>query len=102
MARAGRVLLVGAGPGDPELITVRGAKALGRADVVLYDELATEELLGLAPDRARLVNVGKRGHEAPTRTQEDINALLVKEANGAEKKRAHVQRRGSPSSSFPG
>jgi len=81
MARAGRVLLVGAGPGDPELITVRGAKALGRADVVLYDELATEELLSLAPDRARLVNVGKRGHEAPTQTQEDINALLVKEAS---------------------
>jgi uroporphyrinogen III methyltransferase/synthase len=72
---------VGAGPGDPELITVRGAKALGRADVVLYDELATEELLGIAPDRARLVNVGKRGHEAPTRTQEDINALLVEEAS---------------------
>lgn len=72
--------MVGAGPGDPELITVRGAKALGRADIVLYDELATEELLGLAPDRARLVNVGKRGHEEPTRTQEDINALLIKEA----------------------
>ena len=81
MARRGRVLLVGAGPGDPELITVRGAKALGSADVVLYDELATEELLGIAPDRARLVNVGKRGHESPTRTQEDINALLVREAS---------------------
>jgi len=62
------------------LITVRGAKALGRADVVLYDELATEELLGLAPDHARLINVGKRGHEAPTRTQAEINSLLVKEA----------------------
>lgn len=80
MARQGRVLLVGAGPGDPELITVRGAKALSRADVVLYDELATLELLGLAPDRAWLVNVGKRGHEEPTRTQEDINTLLVTEA----------------------
>jgi uroporphyrinogen III methyltransferase/synthase len=74
------VLLVGAGPGDPELITVRGAKALARADVVLYDELATQELLGLAPDRARLVNVGKRGHEAPTRNQQDINDLMVSEA----------------------
>jgi len=76
----GRVLLVGAGPGDPDLITLRGAKALGRADVVLYDELATEELLSLAPDHARLINVGKRGHEEPTRSQDEINALLVREA----------------------
>ncbi len=80
MTETGRVLLVGAGPGDPELITVRGARALERADVVLYDELATEELLDLAPDRARCINVGKRGHEAPTRGQQDINDLLVAEA----------------------
>jgi uroporphyrinogen III methyltransferase / synthase len=84
MAGKGRVLLVGAGPGDPELITVRGAKALGRADVVLYDELATEELLGLARDRARLINVGKRGHEEPTRSQDDINALMLREARAGQ------------------
>src|SRR6056297_1842555 len=80
MAEGGRVLLVGAGPGDPELITVRGARALARADVVLYDQLATEELLDLVPDRALLLNVGKRGHEAPTRSQSEINALLVEQA----------------------
>lgn len=80
MAEAGRVVLVGAGPGDPDLITLRGARALARADVVLYDELATGELLDLAPDRAELVNVGKRGHEAPTRSQPEINALLVEHA----------------------
>jgi uroporphyrinogen III methyltransferase/synthase len=76
----GRVILVGAGPGDPDLITVRGARALRAADVVLYDELASDELLDLAPDRAERINVGKRGHEQPTRTQEDINALLVEHA----------------------
>ncbi len=80
MTESGRVLLVGAGPGDPDLITVRGAKMLAKADVVLYDELATTELLDLAPDRAVLVNVGKRGHDAPTRSQDEINALLVEHA----------------------
>lgn len=80
MTSVGRVLLVGAGPGDPELITVRGAKALGRADVVLYDELATDELLGLARDGARLINVGKRGHLEPTRSQPEINGMIVQEA----------------------
>ena len=80
MSELGRVLLVGAGPGDPDLITLRGAKALGRADVVLYDELATQDLLDLAPARAMRINVGKRGHESPTRTQEEINALIVEHA----------------------
>ena len=80
MAEPGRVLLVGAGPGDPDLITLRGAKALSRADVVLYDELATGDLLDLAPERAERISVGKRGHAEPTRTQEEINALLVEHA----------------------
>jgi uroporphyrinogen III methyltransferase/synthase len=74
---SGRVVLIGAGPGDPDLITVRGAKMMAQADVVLYDELATNELLDFAPDRAELVNVGKRGHDRPTRTQQEINHLLV-------------------------
>lgn len=74
------MLLVGAGPGDPDLITLRGAKALGRADVVLYDELATADLLDLAPEHAERINVGKRGHESPTIGQPEINALLVEHA----------------------
>lgn len=76
----GRVILVGGGPGDPDLITVRGAAALGQADVVLHDELASHELLSLARDDAELVNVGKRGHDWPSKTQDEINALIVKEA----------------------
>ena len=78
--RIGRVILVGAGPGDPDLITVRGVAALASADVVLYDSLSTRELLGLAPTHAQCIDVGKRAHEAPTRPQEEINALLVKHA----------------------
>ncbi len=78
--RIGRVILVGAGPGDPDLITVRGVSALASADVVLYDSLSTRELLGLAPAHAQRIDVGKRAHEAPTRPQEEINALLVKHA----------------------
>ena len=76
----GRVVLVGAGPGDPDLITLRGIEALRSADVVLYDELATTELIDYAPASAECINVGKRGHDAPTRSQEDINRLLVERA----------------------
>jgi len=80
--RAGRakVVLVGAGPGDPDLITLRGAEALRGADVVVYDALADPRLLDLAPAHAERIDVGKRGHEHPTRTQEDVNALLVDRA----------------------
>ena len=78
--KRGRVLLVGAGPGHPELITVRGAAALREADVVLYDELACDDLLALAPSTAELVNVGKRGHDAPTRSQDEIQQLLIEHA----------------------
>jgi len=83
-ARGGRVVLVGAGPGDPDLLTLRGAMALGEADVVLYDELASEEILHHVPERAERINVGKRGHDAPTRSQEDINALIVQRAKQGE------------------
>ncbi len=76
---AGRVYLVGAGPGDPELITVRGLRCLQRADVVVYDRLVDPRLLGEAPRRARRVYAGKRpGHQALR--QEEINALLVRQA----------------------
>ena len=81
----GRVWLVGAGPGDPGLITVRGAAALREADAVVYDALASPDLLQLAPPEAELFNVGKRGHEEITRSQDEINALLVRLAREGKK-----------------
>jgi uroporphyrinogen III methyltransferase/synthase len=71
------VILVGAGPGDPDLITVRAVAALRRADAVVYDSLAPKELLGLAPPGAERFNVGKRGHDLPTVPQPETNALLI-------------------------
>ena len=74
----GRVILVGAGPGAPDLLTLRGARALREADAVVYDALASRELLALVPEGAELHDVGKRGHEAPTRPQEEITELLLR------------------------
>ena len=71
------VYLVGAGPGDPGLLTVRGAELLGRAEVVVHDRLADRRLLSLAPPGARFVDVGK-APGAPVH-QDDINRLLVEE-----------------------
>jgi len=74
----GMVYIVGAGPGDPDLITVRGLRCLQRADIVVYDRLISAELLDEAP-HAEHVYVGKApGHHV--RTQEQINALLLREA----------------------
>ena len=73
---AGRVAFVGAGPGQADLITVRGAQRLAQASVVLVDALVDPELRTLAP-QARWLHVGKRGYTDST-TQEAINALLVK------------------------
>ena len=72
----GKVFLVGAGPGDPELLTLKAAKVLRSADLVLHDELVSAEILRLIPRRARMVNVGKRCGQKRT-TQEEINRLLV-------------------------
>jgi len=69
------VSLVGAGPGHPGLLTIRGAELLGRADVVVYDRLIAHELLELAPPGAELIDVGKNPGESSR--QSDINALLV-------------------------
>jgi len=77
------VYLVGAGPGDPGLITVRGAEVLARADVVVYDRLSVASLLDLAPPGAERISVGK----APGRAslpQADINALLVERGKAQE------------------
>jgi uroporphyrinogen III methyltransferase/synthase len=78
------VILVGGGPGAPDLVTLRGARALAAADVVVYDALAPADLLELAPPHAERINVGKRGHDAPTRSQEDIGKLLVERARAGQ------------------
>ncbi|MCA3219183.1 MAG: uroporphyrinogen-III C-methyltransferase [Burkholderiales bacterium] len=69
------VYIVGAGPGDPELLTLKAARLLNVADVVLHDALVGTEVLALAR-RARLVNVGKRAHR-PSTAQRFINRMLV-------------------------
>jgi uroporphyrin-III C-methyltransferase len=75
----GRVVLVGAGPGDPDLITVKGARVLAAADVIVYDRLVAPTLLDLAPSGAERVYVGKvpGGHAMK---QEQINDVLVDRA----------------------
>src|SRR5581483_8663257 len=76
---AGKVYLVGAGPGDPGLLTVRGRDVLGRAEVLVYDRLVAPELVALAPAGAERVYVGKAPGRHTLR-QEEINALLVDRA----------------------
>ena len=76
---SGRVFLVGAGPGDPGLITVAASRVLAQADVVVYDRLVNERLLNLAPADAERVYVGKQP-DRHTLKQEEINALLVARA----------------------
>ena len=76
----GKVYLVGAGPGDPGLITVKGAECLGRADVVLYDRLLDPALLDLAPETARRVFVGKE-RDRQAMSQAEINQFLVDEGS---------------------
>lgn len=75
----GKLILVGAGPGDPDLLTLRAARALGLADVVVHDGLVDARVLALAPHDARRISVAKR-RARHTMAQEDINALLVAEA----------------------
>jgi len=79
MASKGLVYLVGAGPGDPGLITVKGLACLQKADVVIYDRLVSPALLSEAPRGCELIDAGKspQGHTLP---QEAINALLVEKA----------------------
>jgi len=76
---SGKVFLVGAGPGDPELLTLKAAKVLRAAEVVLHDELVSRDILRLIPPSADLVNVGKRSGK-PSPRQADINQLLVQYA----------------------
>lgn len=75
----GRVILVGAGPGADDLITLRGSRALASADVVVHDRLGTRALLERVPEGAELVDVGKRPDDHPV-SQREINRLLVERA----------------------
>src|SRR5205807_3498731 len=88
--RRGVVYLVGAGPGDPGLLTRRGAEVLARADVVVYDHLASTRLLELAPAQALRICAGKSiGH--CTLSQPEINEALVAHARAG---RAAVRPKG--------
>lgn len=71
-----KVTLVGAGPGDPELLSIKGMKAIQAADVILYDALVSTELLSYAPAHARIVYVGKRRGRCEF-VQQDLNQLIV-------------------------
>ncbi len=77
---SGKLTLVGAGPGDPELISVKGVKALADADVVLYDALVHPELLDYIKRSAKKINVGKRAGKHSYQ-QDEINALIVHHAS---------------------
>ncbi len=77
---SGKVYLVGAGPGDPELLTVKALRILRSADVVLHDDLVTPEILSLTSESAEVLNVGKRcGRKSLT--QDDINARMIQAAS---------------------
>jgi uroporphyrin-III C-methyltransferase len=73
---SGKVYLLGAGPGDPELLTLKAARILAKADVILYDALVSKEVLAMASRNAQLIDVGKRAGKKLL-TQEEINSLLV-------------------------
>lgn len=80
MGKRSQLSIVGAGPGDPELITLKGLKAIQQADVILYDALVSPELLQFAPDKCELVFVGKRKGTQEF-SQDEINKLLVSYAS---------------------
>ena len=79
VSKKGMVYLVGAGPGDPGLITLKGARVLGEADTVIYDFLANSRLLGHAPRGVETIYVGKKG-SSPSITQKEINDLVIERA----------------------
>lgn len=81
--RRGKVYLVGAGPGDPGLLTLKGQECLEQADVVLYDYLANPVLLQHAPEQAERIYVGRRGR-GQYQDQADINRLLIERAKSGQ------------------
>lgn len=83
MTKLGKVYLVGAGPGDPELLTLKAVKAIGQADVLLVDDLVNPVILEYAQANARVVHVGKRGGCQST-SQEFIERLMIAEARAGQ------------------
>ena len=75
----GKVYLVGGGPGNRDLITVKGARLINKADVIVYDRLVGKDIINSIPENIRLINVGKNAGNHPV-CQEDINQILVDEA----------------------
>jgi len=80
MKKQGKIYIIGAGPGDPGLITIRGVECLKRSDVVVYDYLVSRDILKHTKKGARLIYVGKRGGNH-TVSQENMNQILIKEAS---------------------
>ena len=80
MSKTGKVYLVGAGPGDPGLVTLRAKECIENGDVIIYDHLANPETLGWARDNAEIIYVGKTPGESPS-SQNEINALLIEKAH---------------------
>jgi uroporphyrinogen III methyltransferase/synthase len=77
--QTGKVYIIGAGPGDPELITVKGLRCIREADVLIYDHLVSEQILSHAKESTHLIYVGKEGGDH-TLSQDEINRRLVEEA----------------------
>lgn len=81
MQQSGEVIFVGAGPGDPQLLTLKAAKALQKADVVITDRLVSEEIImEFVPYTAQVIAVGKQGGSGLSTSQKEINELLVEKA----------------------
>ena len=82
--QAGKVWIAGAGPGDRELLTVKTARLIKEADVIVYDALISAEILTQIPEQKELIHVGKRSgnHTVP---QEEISRILVQEAKKGKK-----------------
>ena len=79
--RNGKVYLVGAGPGDPGLLTLRAKECISQADVIIYDNLVNKAFLAYAKEHAELIYVGKKGGRH-TKSQQEINGLIVERARG--------------------
>lgn len=81
MQQSGEVIFIGAGPGDPELLTLKAVKALQKADVVITDRLVSEEIIMVfVPYTAQVIAVGKQGNSGLSISQKEINELLVEKA----------------------